>query len=97
MSIHLLGSNTCQNIQCHDGKVCLTDPATNSPRCSSCTNVPCNSSIDHQVCGTDGKTYKNWCVMHQQACTTRKVIDLYHSGRCKGMIIFSTIYYRQWT
>ncbi|RDD45762.1 Follistatin [Trichoplax sp. H2] len=76
-------SNTCQNIQCSDGKVCLTDPKTNSPRCSTCSNLPCNVSLNHPICGNNGKTYKNWCIMHQHSCQTKTFIKSQYNGSCK--------------
>ena len=41
------------------------------------------------VCGTDGKTYSNYCNLLQNACITKmKNLTMAHEGECKGDFIF---------
>ena len=45
------------------------------------------------VCGTDGKTYSNYCNLLQNACTTKmKNLTKAHEGECKGDFMFSFKY-----
>lgn len=37
---------------------------------------------DEPICGTDGNTYKNPCVLDLSACETNKKILMVHTGRC---------------
>ena len=41
------------------------------------------------VCGTDGKTYSNYCNLLQNACTTMmKNLTMAHEGECEGDFMF---------
>lgn len=42
-----------------------------------------NSSLFHQVCGSDGKTYESECHLKLQACRTQEDIVVQAFGPCK--------------
>ena len=37
------------------------------------------------VCGSNGKTYRNHCELHRDACLTGLKIQVAHDGHCTGM------------
>eukprot|EP00922_Rhytidocystis_sp_ex-Travisia-forbesii_P037630 GHVS01056051.1.p1 GENE.GHVS01056051.1~~GHVS01056051.1.p1 ORF type:complete len:190 (-),score=22.17 GHVS01056051.1:693-1262(-) len=41
------------------------------------------STAFRPVCGTDGKEYKNKCVLEAEACKTNKRIEVKHTGLCR--------------
>lgn len=55
------------------------------------TDCPEVCTADYKpVCGTDGKTYPNFCNLLQNACTTKKKnLTMAHEGECKGDFIYS--------
>lgn len=36
------------------------------------------------VCGSNGKTYRNHCELHRDACLTGLKIQVAHDGHCQG-------------
>lgn len=53
---------------------------------SGCQPKPC-TRIYHPVCGSDGKTYNNECMMENAACISNKDITKVHEGRCVQLSI----------
>ncbi|XP_076451600.1 agrin-like isoform X2 [Babylonia areolata] len=68
----------CQSFRCDPPKVCLVD-SNRSPKCQC--NYICDKDL-RPVCGTDGKTYSNQCVLDMEACRQHKNIRLWYSGEC---------------
>ena len=44
-------------------------------------NFPCNR-MARPVCGNDGKTYSNECIMRREACIKKQAINKISDGRC---------------
>lgn len=85
---------TCATIRCKSGQKCLVEK-TGRPRCVTC-NLPCPESDTLQaavgkrkdpaggpVCGNNNKTYRSWCHMFSDACTTGVVIETKSAGQCQ--------------
>ena len=39
------------------------------------------------VCGSDGETYANECVMKSESCLSKKLIEVQHKGRCSMFLV----------
>ena len=50
-------------------------------------NLACNMS-SNPVCGSDGKTYGNDCIMKSESCLSQKVIEVDYKGVC-GMYFYA--------
>ncbi|XP_022796048.1 uncharacterized protein LOC111334546 isoform X2 [Stylophora pistillata] len=45
------------------------------------------------ICGTDGKTYLNMCVLRKEICRVKQQIKKKHDGRCSGELFPSATHY----
>ncbi|KAK2181271.1 hypothetical protein NP493_404g02076 [Ridgeia piscesae] len=74
---------TCSTITCQSLEKCLTHPVTARPQCVTC-DMPCSGTVygNRVICGSDGQTYSNWCVLREAACQSGVVIETLHSGPC---------------
>ncbi|XP_005112976.1 turripeptide Lol9.1, partial [Aplysia californica] len=70
----------CQGHTCEAPKLCQVGPApARKPECR-CSYV-CPTEIN-LVCGTDGRTYSNQCLLRKQACKSRADIRVLYNGKC---------------
>ncbi|GAB6019276.1 hypothetical protein CHUAL_000876 [Chamberlinius hualienensis] len=70
----------CDGVQCSSLQVCQMDESRN-PVCR-CNGI-CSANY-RPVCGSDGKTYSNECVMRVEACKARTNLRIIHWGECKS-------------
>lgn|SRR6218665_375940 len=69
---------SCEQVTCPTGKSCVLNEE-NRPECFC--NESCHAVFD-PVCGSDGKTYANKCVLDAEACETGQTITVTHYGEC---------------
>ena len=81
-------SEPCAGVKCKEPKTCVVDSQGNAA--CSCPNELNCPPVVNTVCGSDGKTYLNDCVMKAKAC--EKDMDIYFvmDGYCgKLQLAFS--------
>ncbi|XP_054715535.1 agrin-like [Uloborus diversus] len=70
----------CESVTCPTFQVCQLDENRNAVcRC----NDVCSAEY-RPVCGSDGKTYDNECVLRVEACKLQKNIRVIYSGDCSS-------------
>lgn len=73
-------SDPCKGFKCTSSQVCqLDDQRRPVCRCDSRCNEPFAP-----VCGSDGKTYSNECMMRVEACKKRREITKLFRGECRA-------------
>lgn len=84
--IFILENANCSNIVCPAGKTCLTDPRNGRPVCYAC-NRHCEHVPSVRVCGTNNRTYENYCKLGASACKQGIYIKALHAGSCKCKLL----------
>lgn len=82
----------CENTKCLEGQTCLRELNTRKPRCVTCFFRPrwCKATPGRfeaplgPICSTNGKTYKNWCDMTEDACSIGTALDTKYFGECRN-------------
>eukprot|EP00112_Aurelia_sp_Birch-Aquarium-sp1_P017523 Seg4070.2 transcript_id=Seg4070.2/GoldUCD/mRNA.D3Y31 product=Follistatin-A protein_id=Seg4070.2/GoldUCD/D3Y31 len=78
---HCRSNANCHNISCLGQNRCLKDGS--NVRCVKCSSFCLGGfHIRKQVCGSDGKRYKNWCSLRKAACNLGRHIEVARNGRC---------------
>uniref|UniRef100_A0A672TBX9 Follistatin-related protein 1 n=1 Tax=Sinocyclocheilus grahami TaxID=75366 RepID=A0A672TBX9_SINGR len=72
-------SKVCANVFCGAGREC----AVNEKGEPSCLCIEQCKPHKRSVCGSNGKTYRNHCELHRDACLTGLKIQVAHDGHCK--------------
>ncbi|XP_040057367.2 follistatin-related protein 1 isoform X1 [Gasterosteus aculeatus] len=71
-------SKVCANVFCGAGREC-TVTEKGEP---SCLCIESCKPHKRSVCGSNGKTYRNHCELHRDACLTGLKIQVAHDGHC---------------
>ena len=58
-----------------------------SPSQVSCVCESSCPSYEEQVCASNGRTFKNVCLLKQEICRTRGNYTNYHPGSCTGILL----------
>ena len=81
----LFFSDPCHGHRCPVSQVCQLDDNRNPIcRCNSLCNLEFSP-----VCGSDGRTYSNECIMNAEACKNRKEIRRIFAGECTAGRVFT--------
>ncbi|CAM9235550.1 unnamed protein product [Lampetra planeri] len=84
--------SVCARTFCGAGRECVsTDRGEPVCRCLQHCDVS-----DHWVCGSNGRTYRNHCELHRDACMTQSKIHANHAGRCLGLCWCGFLSDRDW-
>lgn len=73
-------SDPCADVKCKEPKKCKVDERGN-PKCACPDERDCPITVN-TVCGSDGKTYLNDCVMKAKACEKDMPIYVIKDGYC---------------
>lgn len=81
--------NDCDSdFKCHNGGYCVIIPTGKAIcRCP----IVCTKEYD-PVCGSDGRTFPNPCVVKYESCLKQRNISIVHYGHC-GKYQFLVVYF----
>ncbi|XP_051983220.1 follistatin-related protein 1a [Xyrauchen texanus] len=72
-------SKICANVFCGAGREC----AISEKGEPTCLCIEQCKTHKRQVCGSNGKTYRNHCELHRDACLTGLKVHFAHDGHCE--------------
>ena len=73
-------ADLCSTTQCTAEQKCVYD-VTTGPKCVCRLNTDC-SSLLNSLCGSDGRSYTNECIMKATGCREGRSIEKVKEGRC---------------
>lgn len=71
-------ADPCDRVECRAGRECIVSGGV--AQCLCVTSCP---DHDKPVCGSDGQSYDNFCLLHQKACLSGNPISVDYKGYCK--------------
>lgn len=80
------GEPSCLCIEVSEQRSCRsgTVGVSTQHRSLFCSSLQSCKPHKRSVCGSNGKTYRNHCELHRDACLTGLKIQVAHDGHCKG-------------
>ena len=76
---HLGASTVCENGPCPPFATCVESDNENRCACPWCSH-----NRTRKICGSDWRTYKNFCELKRYACENNKHISVVSRGECEG-------------
>ena len=85
---HHVFSDLCKTKKCYYNAICIIGKDYKA----YCQCPECPSKKGKPVCGSDGKTYPNECVMKRVSCMTATPITAVKQSKCGRSHLFKPIY-----
>jgi len=79
----IFSEEPCEQANCALGESCFMEAGRATCRCPE----SCSSSYA-AVCGNDGVTYSNECLLRMHACQSRNSVQMKHPGECSKSFSF---------
>ena len=76
-----LDLDPCRNVSCKYHSHCVAL----SPRRFTCRCESSCPSYEEQFCASNGRTFRNLCLLRKEVCRTRANYTSYHPGSCTGI------------
>ena len=75
----------CTGHKCGEEEICKLHPITRQPYCDCAPDTACHGAgafQPHTVCGSDGNSYLNRCVLRRHACLNGRNVSIASDGEC---------------